>query len=150
MSYDDLVNVFWRSHDSSFGSSKRQYMSAMFCHDDKQLEIASESLERRKKEKNGRCATVVEMATDFYEAEAYHQKWLLQRKPDWFRTLGLTDARDMIESHAASRLTAYVSGAISFEEMRNMVDGWARDGVVSNDVWSNVRTRLMRDCTSDE
>lgn len=150
MSYDDLLNLFWRSHDSAFGSSKRQYMSAVFCHDGYQLEKATESLERRKLEKKGRCATVVESATDFYEAEAYHQKWQLQRKADWFKLLSFKTAREMIESHPASRFNAYVTGAIKFQDMRNMVDTWARDGIVSNEEWSTIRTRLLRDCTDDE
>ena len=59
-------------------------------------------------------ATVIEPSTDFYDAEAYHQKWLLQRKADYFKTLQLADSKELLDSHAASRLNGYVGGHIRY------------------------------------
>ena len=42
------------------------------------------------------------MATDFYDAELYHQKWLLQRKADWFERLEV-DAPGLVDGQPASR-----------------------------------------------
>jgi len=52
-------------------------------------------------EKNGRVSTVVEVATDFYDAELYHQKWQLQRKAPLFKALQLTDGTQVLDSHMA-------------------------------------------------
>ena len=88
ISYEELCGLFFKSHECSMGSSKRQYMSAIFAHTDEQFETASRVLHAVKQNKSpaekARVSTQVEMATDFYEGEFYHQKWLLQRKADWF------------------------------------------------------------------
>lgn len=44
----------------------------------------------------------MEMATNFYDAELYHQKWLLQRKADWFKRLEV-DALGLLDGQPASR-----------------------------------------------
>ena len=89
ISYEELCGLFFKSHECSMGSSKRQYMSAIFAHTDEQFETASRVLHAVKQHKSpaekARVSTQVEMATDFYEGEFYHQKWLLQRKADWFK-----------------------------------------------------------------
>jgi peptide-methionine (S)-S-oxide reductase len=89
--YEDLCRLFFKSHEPSMGSSKRQYMSAIFAHTDEQFETASRVLHAVKESKT-RVSTAVEMATDFYEAEYYHQKWLLQRKADWFKRLDMVSS----------------------------------------------------------
>ena len=93
MPYEDLCRLFFKSHEPSMGSSKRQYMSAIFAHTDEQFETASRVLHAVKESKT-RVSTAVEMATDFYEAEYYHQKWLLQRKADWFKRLDMVRGFD--------------------------------------------------------
>uniref|UniRef100_A0A6U4KGY4 peptide-methionine (S)-S-oxide reductase n=1 Tax=Hemiselmis andersenii TaxID=464988 RepID=A0A6U4KGY4_HEMAN len=124
------------------GSGKRQYMSAIFAHNEEQLAAARESHAQKVSEKKGRVSTVVEKATDFYEAEAYHQKWLLQRKANWFRALELQDARDMIESPAACRLNAYVAQAIDTQTMVGHVQKWGEGEGVSDEVRQNVLRRI--------
>ena len=85
----------------------------------------------------------MEMATDFYDAEAYHQKWLLQRKAPLFRALELVDANDMLESATAARLNAFAGGAISENDLRNYLDKWQKDGTADTAVIDNIRRRLM-------
>ena len=76
LSYEGLCRLFFKAHEPSMGSPKRQYMSAIFAHTDEQFETASRVLHEVKQSKT-RVSTLVEMATDFYEGEYYHQKWLL-------------------------------------------------------------------------
>uniref|UniRef100_A0A7S0V7Q5 peptide-methionine (S)-S-oxide reductase n=1 Tax=Hemiselmis tepida TaxID=464990 RepID=A0A7S0V7Q5_9CRYP len=124
------------------GSGKRQYMSAIFAHNEEQLEAARVSHAQKVSEKKGRVSTVVEEATDFWEAEAYHQKWLLQRKANWFRALELSDAREMIESPAACRLNAYAGQAIDAAAMVRYTQGWGEKEGVTDEVRQNVLRRL--------
>lgn len=137
LSYEELCRLFFKAHEPSMGSPKRQYMSAIFAHTDEQFETASRVLHEVKQTKT-RVSTLVEMATDFYEGEYYHQKWLLQRKADWFKRLGMTDPRELVEGEAASRLNAYVAGHVTHDEMREFVNEWVKSGVVTQDTYERL------------
>ena len=141
LSYEDLCRLFFKSHESSMGSSKRQYMSAIFAHTDEQFEIASQVLLAVKQGKS-RVSTQVEFATDFYDAEYYHQKWLLQRKADWFKRLEMEDPRELVEGEAASRLNSYVAGHISHDDMKLLAGAWMKDGVVSQTAFERINFYL--------
>mmetsp|Transcript_81690 Transcript_81690/g.119715 ORF Transcript_81690/g.119715 Transcript_81690/m.119715 type:complete len:125 (+) Transcript_81690:476-850(+) len=119
------------------GAGKRQYMSAIFAHTDEQFETAAKVLHDVKQSKT-RVSTQVEMATNFYEGEFYHQKWLLQRKADWFGRLDMMNPRDLIEGEASSRLNAYVAGYLSHDEMREHARAWVKAGVASQEVYERV------------
>lgn len=46
ISFLEILNLFWNNHEYGLGTKvKRQYQSYIFCHDDKQKRIATESLE---------------------------------------------------------------------------------------------------------
>mmetsp|Transcript_4445 Transcript_4445/g.8930 ORF Transcript_4445/g.8930 Transcript_4445/m.8930 type:complete len:134 (+) Transcript_4445:514-915(+) len=132
------------------GGGKRQYMTAIFAHTEEQMEVASKSLHKIKEARNGRVSTVVEEATDFYLAEMYHQKWLLQRKDDWFKALALPDTESLLNSQAACKVNAFVAGHLSASALRDSLDKYAQTGKMNNDVWSSLRTRLKMDCIGDE
>jgi len=168
--YEDVLSHFWKSHDASFGSSKRQYMSAIFVHGDAQGEVAERMLAARPR----RVATVVESATDFYQAEAYHQKWLLQRKAGLFKALRIMDVEGpagLLDSRAAARLNAFAAGHLSAEEtfaamealtppsrtdwtrlatpsvltghVSSTAQGLAEAGELDNEALDNVRRRML-------
>jgi peptide-methionine (S)-S-oxide reductase len=87
LSYRQLLDEFFRIHDPTtpdrqgpdFGS---QYRSAIFYHDDAQR-AAAESLIMQL-EKSGRyrqpVVTQVVLATEFFEAEEYHQQYFEKNK----------------------------------------------------------------------
>ncbi|OWY72050.1 peptide-methionine (S)-S-oxide reductase [cyanobacterium TDX16] len=86
VSYDDLLEVFWKNHDPTqvnrqgpdFGS---QYRSAVFFHSPEQERSAKASKEALGK--SGRfsrpIATEIVSAGPFYRAEDYHQQYLEKR-----------------------------------------------------------------------
>lgn len=86
VSYDDLLEVFWKNHDPTqvnrqgpdFGS---QYRSAIFFHSPEQERSAKASKEALGK--SGRfsrpIATEIVSAGPFYRAEDYHQQYLEKR-----------------------------------------------------------------------
>jgi peptide-methionine (S)-S-oxide reductase len=47
-SYAELLDIFWNNHDSCM-KNKRQYMSAIFYHDDEQKELVLKMFEEAKK-----------------------------------------------------------------------------------------------------
>jgi peptide methionine sulfoxide reductase msrA/msrB len=80
VTYDDLLEVFWRSMNPTdpggqFADRGKQYRTAIFYHSDEQKELAEASRERLaasgrfKKE----VVTPIEKASAFYAAEDYHQ-----------------------------------------------------------------------------
>jgi len=86
ISYDQLLDVFWSTHDPTTPNRQgpdvgEQYRSAIFYHDDAQEAAARASKERM--EKSGafksKIVTQIEPATAFYQAEEYHQQYLKKR-----------------------------------------------------------------------
>ncbi len=80
--YDDLLEVFWASHDPTTPNRQgpdvgTQYRSAIFFHDAEQEAAARASKERI--EKSGRfkrpVVTEIVSAGPFYKAEEYHQRY---------------------------------------------------------------------------
>jgi peptide-methionine (S)-S-oxide reductase len=86
VSYQQLLDVFWSSHDPTQLNRQgpdvgTQYRSAIFYHDQDQLAQAEES--RAKLESSGRfrrpIATQIVPAAPFFRAEEYHQRYLEKR-----------------------------------------------------------------------
>lgn len=85
VTYQKLLEIFWKSHNPSISFGKRdhyyQYRSAIFYHSEEQKEKAEKA--KVELEKSGRflnpIATLIEPASEFYPAEDYHQKFLMKR-----------------------------------------------------------------------
>lgn len=83
VSYDDLLNVFWSSHDPTTLNRQgpdrgTQYRSAIFYHDEAQKAAATASKERWDSSRRFSNPIVTEItpASTFYRAEEYHQRYL--------------------------------------------------------------------------
>jgi peptide-methionine (S)-S-oxide reductase len=80
VSYDDLLHTFWAVHDPTtrnrqgwdFGS---QYRSAIFVHDAAQEQVALASRDEHQRTSAKEIVTQVVPATEFYDAEDYHQRY---------------------------------------------------------------------------
>lgn len=82
ISYDKLLKAFWQTHnpttlDRQGPDVGSQYRSVIFYYSDEQKETAQESLEAldRSKAHSSPIVTKIEPATEFFEAENYHQKY---------------------------------------------------------------------------
>lgn len=80
ISYQDLLDVFWRNidpttPDSQFCDHGSQYRSAIFYHNNSQKELIEESKQEIERMKTFPQPIVTEIAEKsiFYPAEAYHQ-----------------------------------------------------------------------------
>ena len=84
ISYDELLDVFWRKHDPTQLNRQGwdvgdQYRSVVFVHDDEQRAAAEASKEREQANWRRPIVTVVEPAQTFWPAEDYHQQYLEKR-----------------------------------------------------------------------
>ena len=66
--YSTLLTMFWSNHDSTACHS-RQYMSAIFYHDESQKELAEKSKLTHQKQKMRKVQTKILPANTFYDAE---------------------------------------------------------------------------------
>ncbi len=86
ISYGQLLNVFWRSHNPTTPNQQgpdfgEQYRSVIFYHSPEQKNAALKSkieVEKSKKWKNP-VVTQIVPALEFYRAEDYHQQYLKKR-----------------------------------------------------------------------
>lgn len=118
ISYRDLLEVFWKSHDSTRKAWSRQYMAAVFYHDEEQKRLAEESRDRVQQTLGRSIVTRILPATRFYLAEGYHQKYALRSQPDLMEELKriYPDDRDFINSTAAARVNGYLYGYGSVDD----------------------------------
>ena len=81
VSYDTLLNVFWKKHDPTTLNQQgadvgTQYRSAIFYFTETQKEIARKSLNyHQNKLADRKIVTEITEAKEFWKAEEYHQKY---------------------------------------------------------------------------
>jgi peptide-methionine (S)-S-oxide reductase len=98
VSYEDLLKVFWESHDPTQGMRQgndvgTQYRSGIYYFDETQRAAAERSRDEYQqalgKSGYGRITTEIVPAPEFYYAEDYHQQYL-SKNPDGYCGLGGT------------------------------------------------------------
>ena len=110
--YEDLLSFFWEQHQPTSRSWRRQYLHAVFFHDDRQEKEALASKMEVARRLGATVRTEVLPLRSFTLAEDYHQKSLLKRESDLLRELTRIYPRhaDLVQSTAAARLNGYVGG----------------------------------------
>ncbi len=111
ITYDDLLAVFWSSHDPRGRSYSRQYRSAILVRDEQQS-AAAERSKAAIESRLGHVSTSIETLDRFYRAEDYHQKYRLRGSRRVFGELRsvMSDERAFIDSTAAARLNGWLDG----------------------------------------
>ena len=80
VSYEDLLEAFWRHHDPTTPNRQgpdhgTQYRSAVFAHTPEQLEAATASAASFQSRFRRPIVTEIVPASTFWPAEAYHQRF---------------------------------------------------------------------------
>lgn len=120
ISYEELLGVFFASHDASYGGSSQQYMSAIFYHDAEQQRAAEAAKAGEEERLRKTVQTKILPAETFYLAEDYHQKYALQADRGVmsdFRRI-YTDFADIVDSTAATRANSYLYGYGELEQLQ--------------------------------
>lgn len=86
VSYEDLLDVFWISHNPTTLNKQgpdvgTQYRSVIFYTNDEQLKVAKESLAKQAQLNrfDKPIVTIIEELSNYFEAEEYHQKYLYKK-----------------------------------------------------------------------
>jgi peptide-methionine (S)-S-oxide reductase len=124
-SYAQLLDIFWQSH-SATTALPRQYMSAIWYHNDTQKQLANQTKEQQQQMKKRQLVTLIAPAQRFYLAEDYHQKYYLQGERVLFNVLKLDphDAHAIANSRVATRLNAFVGGYTTLENLEAEFDSF--------------------------
>jgi peptide-methionine (S)-S-oxide reductase len=130
ITYRDLLEVFWKSHDPTAPRSN-QYRSLILFHNEEQKRLATESREREQSRRGETTTTVIAAFSEFFPAEAYHQKYWLRQVPGLMNELRSLFSSDevMVASTVAARLNGYLGGHGSIEAVEKSVPG------VSAKIW---------------
>jgi len=107
--YQKMLKVFWKNHDPTSKCS-RQYMSAIFYHDEEQKKMAEETMALAQKNHSTPITTKIMPGVGFYVAENYHQKYLLQRHSFLMNALDVEPGEELNNCHVAARINGYVGG----------------------------------------
>ena len=112
ITYAQLLEIFWNSHQPTSQSGSRQYINAIFYHDDDQRRLAMDSKLAVEQKNDGIIRTEVLPLRSFTMAEAYHQKYILKQhvvlKGEMSRIY--PQHRDFVASTAVARLNGYAGG----------------------------------------
>jgi peptide-methionine (S)-S-oxide reductase len=122
ISYQELLTIYWESHNPTVSGYSRQYRNAILYHDEEQRELAEVSRGETALARGGvRIVTAIEPLGTFTRAENYHQKYSLRHTSLVYEELRAyyPNERDFIDSTSAARLNGYAGGngtAVRLEE----------------------------------
>ncbi len=81
ISYDNLLDQFWKCHDPTTLDKQgpdigRQYRSVIYYYNSEQKKIANKSKENHQSNFQNKIVTEISQADIFYRAEEYHQQYV--------------------------------------------------------------------------
>jgi len=142
ISYGNLLDVFWDSHNPGSRSWSIQYMDAIFFQNNEQKRLAQLSRDRLKQQ-HKKIYTKILPLTEFYPAEDYHQKHRLRSDRDLMREFNSIYSlhEDFMNSTAAARINGYLSGYGSIEDLKDELSGFGLSPVTEKKLVEVVKKR---------
>ncbi|MBN1658632.1 MAG: peptide-methionine (S)-S-oxide reductase [Anaerolineae bacterium] len=124
ITYEDLLEVFWRSHEPATRSYSRQYASIIFYHDEEQKRLAEETMAREAERRGRSLYTEIVPYERFWPAEEYHQKYYLHGVDELLAEYQAIypDAADFVRSTAVARVNGYVGGHGDLAQLEAEID----------------------------
>ncbi|HCY85671.1 MAG TPA: methionine sulfoxide reductase [Desulfobacteraceae bacterium] len=118
ISYGQLLEIFWDSHNYMNPSSMTQYKNAVFYHTAEQHRQAADSRAALEQRSQKKVRSDIVPLKSFTLAEDYHQKYLLKQSAlRHALDVYYTDHTDFVDSTTASRLNGYAGGNGTREQL---------------------------------
>ena len=111
-----LLSIFWKNHNPSI-TYQKQYWSAIFYQNEKQKMTAQESLHILRKTSNNEVHTKMIPFEQFFPAENYHQKYILQTHPWLVVAMKIQSGEELIHSHASTKVNGFLAGYGALDEL---------------------------------
>jgi len=146
ITFETLLDIFWKSHDPSSRSGSLQYRNAVFTMNDDQKKAVQSSKENLEKNKRA-VKTAVEPLTKFTWAEDYHQKYTLRANKAFMNELKrhYANERDIENSTAAARLNGYLAGKGKASLFEKEIGALGLDEAHQKLLRERVKDRLQKD-----
>lgn len=111
ISYNELLEIFFSSHNPYRQNYSRQYASLILYNNQKQQELAVKMKEKLEAASGREIKTEIKELKKFYLAEDYHQKFRLQQqrafKENYLNKLSM---EEFINSPAVTKVNGYLTG----------------------------------------
>jgi peptide-methionine (S)-S-oxide reductase len=126
LSYEEILQIFWDSHNPTARSWSRQYMSVIFYHNDEQKELALKSKAALEKKLDATVRTEIIPYSKFYLAEDYHQKYYLQGNQELATEIRgyYRDFKGFTDSTAAARLNGLLGGYVNPDLLNEEIESY--------------------------
>jgi methionine-S-sulfoxide reductase len=140
ITYSELLDVFWSSHNPSTRSFSRQYGSIIFFHNEQQQRLALDTEEREEAGKS--VYTEIVPFSKFFLAEDYHQKYYLRQVTELMGELrGRYPLKeDFTNSTVTARLNGYIGGFGTEDQLEQELESFA----LSDQAKKYLRERVSR------
>jgi peptide-methionine (S)-S-oxide reductase len=143
ISYRDLLEIFWAGHNPTARPWSTQYKAAVFPHNKDQERQAVETRDREAARRNAVIMTEILPATNFYPAEAYHQKYSLQQERELMKEFRAVypSEKEFMDSTAAARVNGYLAGHGTWESLREELNSVDLPPETIRKLWDIIRNR---------
>ena len=124
LTYDQILDRIWVSHNPCATAWSRQYMSAIFHDGDAQKKAILASKARMEEKLGKPIKTAILPLTTFWLAEDYHQKYELRCTADLLKEFKaiFPSEKDFVNSTAAARVNSYISGQGTAQQLKSEID----------------------------
>jgi peptide-methionine (S)-S-oxide reductase len=124
ITYQELLDLFWDSHNPTARPWSQQYASIIFYHTEEQRQLALETRDREAAKYGREILTEITPFSSFYRAEDYHQKYRLQQVPELVEAFQAIypDTSDFVDSTATARVNGYLGGYGTLENVQSEVE----------------------------
>jgi methionine-S-sulfoxide reductase len=123
VSYGDLLEVFWTSHNPASPSWSAQYRSVIFTADEDQRKAAERSAAKLRADTGAKIYTAVEPMGKFYIAEDYHQKHYVRRDHVLMREYNemYATGAEFASSPSAAKANGILAGLATRQEAEKFI-----------------------------
>jgi peptide-methionine (S)-S-oxide reductase len=124
VSFENLLDVFFASHDPFARSWSTQYKAVLWTHGESQARTAGKRVAALEKARGKKVATEVAEATTFWIAEDYHQKYRLRSHRKLLRVLLGEEASGeaVRDSTLAARVNGWLAGHGTKEQIAEAIE----------------------------
>ncbi|MGA6927580.1 MAG: peptide-methionine (S)-S-oxide reductase [Desulfosarcina sp.] len=124
ITYDQLLEIFWNSHEPMARSWSRQYLHAVFYHDERQRQLAMDAKAAVEKKLGHTVNTEVAPLRSFTLAEDYHQKYLLKQHHRLKAEMShiYPNHADFVNATSVARLNGYAGGNGGKDQLSREID----------------------------
>jgi len=126
IAFEELLDLFWRHHNSLRKDRSRQYASILFYHTEAQKEKALEKKKEWEQILEGEIQTEIVPFSSMTMAEDYHQKYYLKRYKAATEILFdlFPDHTAFVSSTLTARLNGFVKGFGTWEGLKGEISDW--------------------------